>query len=170
MKTAGIFLIAAGILLAGQEWEKYKSICVRELEYFYRFLQFLEQEVVYRQAKLPLALEHFRNYAGGDSAAFALLLAEKINTEQDTVAVLWRDAVKEIYGKKGFEKEELRIMETAGNAYSLWQKERIGEQSELDRKCLWELWRRREQQFQKDRRLFRCLSAAASLFAVILLI
>ncbi len=156
--------------MAGREWEKQKASCVHELEYFYRFLQFLEQEIVYRQTKLPVALARFGEYAKGDAAAFAALFAEKLKTCQEPAPILWNESIRQIYGRKGMEKEELRIMEQAGTAFSLWQKQMISEQTKLDRQCLWELWQRKQAQFQKDSHLFRCLSVAASLFAVILLI
>lgn len=156
--------------MTGREWEKQKRECVYELEYFYRLLQFMEQEVVYRQTALGAALEHFLAYAKGKCAVFAALLMRMLETEQESVDILWRDAVGKVYGQSGLGREEIRILESSGNSFSLWQKEMIGEQSSLDRKCLWELWQRRNEQFQKDCRLFRCLTAAASLFVVILLI
>ncbi len=169
IKTAGIFLIAAGIFLAGREWERQKQSCVHELEYFYRLLQFLEQEIVYRQTKLPAALIRFSEYAKGKTAVFASLLVEKLKKRQEAAPILWSECISEIYGR-GFCKEELRVMEQAGYAFSFWQKQMISEQTELDRQRLWELWQQKQGQFQKDCHLFRCLFAAASLFVVIVLI
>ena len=168
MKTAGIILIAAGILLSGREWEKRKRSCVRELERYLRLLSYLEQEITYRQTPRPSALKSFMSYGEGIAAEFAEKVREGLIQSRKSMPEIWEEAA-ELYHGLGFTAEELGRIRQAGTAFSLPRREMIGCQSRTDQKYLQQLLEARRSGLEKDCRLFRWLSVMASLLAVILL-
>lgn len=170
VKTAGILLIAAGILLLGREWEKRKTDCVREMEYFYRFLRYLEQEITCRQTLLLAALERSGPYVRGLAHRLSQQLMACLETRQEPFGQIWEELTEDIYGGMGLAAEELQVMKQAGAAFAFAQKEMIGSQTGLDQACLWRLLEERRERLRRDCHLSRCLSVMASLFVILILI
>lgn len=168
MKTAGIILIAASILLAGRDYEKKKRQSARELERFLRLLSYLEQEITYRQTPLSAALRGFAAYSEGLCGIFAERLQKGIGQNQKPIRQIWEDAAA-VYERQGLTAEEMARIRQAGAAFSLPRREMIASQTKIDQECLWELLKQRRGKLEQDCRLLRCLSVMGSLFAVILL-
>lgn len=170
VKTAGILFLSAGILLLGREWEKRKTDCVREMEYFYRLLRYLEQEITCRQTLLSAALERSGPYVRGLAYRLSQQLIDCLETRQEPFDRIWEELTEDIYGQIGLAPEELQIMKQAGAAFAFSQKEMIGSQTGLDQACLWRFLEERRKRLQKDCYLLRCLSVMASLFVILIFI